>query len=69
VEVEHDRPGNDDRRERVVEHAVNLRGDDAAGHELVECSHWYSLLVVSRWTLRRQAKPDVRRCTTAVSHG
>lgn len=26
VDVEHDRPGDDDRRERVVQHPVNFRG-------------------------------------------
>jgi hypothetical protein len=39
VEVEHERAGNEDRRERVIEHSVNLWRHKASGHELVEGRH------------------------------
>ena len=46
VEVEHERAGNEDRRERVIEHSVNLWRHKASGHELIEGRHCgVSLLV------------------------
>lgn len=46
VEAENERQHDQNRREWIVEHTMDDRGKDPAGHDLVEAEHLLHLLLV-----------------------